>query len=111
MRNTEERLTAVLNRVTELDRQSRRTRAGYLAVMSFAACLLAIVALSAYMPKWTESSANAESSGMAYSASLFAGNGALGYLVIGILAFILGVSVTILCFRLRSAARDKDDTT
>ena len=111
MRNTDERLAAVQNRMAALDRQSRQTRGRWIAAVSVAACLLAIIALSAYMPKWAESSGYVESSGMAYSASLFAGNGALGYLAIGILAFALGVSVTVLCFLLRSQAQDKGDTT
>ncbi|MBE7004859.1 MAG: DUF4179 domain-containing protein [Ruminococcaceae bacterium] len=110
MRNTDERLAAVRDRVAELDRQSRRMRDRYLAAASVAACLLAIVTLSSYMPGWAETSAHTESSGMASAASLFAENGALGYLVIGILAFVLGVSVTVLCFRLRKSARDKDET-
>ncbi len=42
------------------------------------------------------------------AAGLFAENGAFGYLVIGIVAFVLGVSVTVLCFRLRSQAQDKE---
>ena len=31
---------------------------------------------------------------------------ALGYIVIGLLAFLLGVCVTILCFRLRQMSRE-----
>ena len=110
MRNTDERLAAVRDRVTALDRQSRRRRGRWIAVTSVAACLLLIVALSVPMPGWVESSAHAESVGMASAASLFAENRALGYLVIGIFAFLLGVSVTVLCFRLRKSERGKDET-
>ncbi len=52
MRNTDERLAAVRDRMAELDRQSRRTRDRYLAAVSVAACLLVIVTLSVYMPGW-----------------------------------------------------------
>ncbi len=110
MRNTDERLAAVQNRMATLDRQSRQTRGRWIAAVSAAACLLAIVSLSFCMPGWVENSVYAESGGMASAASLFAENGALGYLVIGIVAFVLGVSVTVLCFRLRSGAQDKDQT-
>ncbi len=106
MRNTDERLAAVRDRMAALDRAHDRR----IAVTSVAVCLLAIAALSAYMPGWVASSAYAESGGATFAASLFAENGALGYLVIGILAFVLGVSVTVLCFRLRKSARDKDET-
>lgn len=32
---------------------------------------------------------------------MFGGSATLGYIVIGLLAFVLGVCVTILCFRIR----------
>ena len=34
------------------------------------------------------------------------GGAALGYIVIGLLAFLLGVCVTVLCFRLRQMNRE-----
>lgn len=110
MRNTDERLAAVRNRVAELDRQSRRTRNRWIVATSVAVCLLLIVTLSLSMPGWAENAVRVKNSGMASAASLFAENGALCYLVIGILAFILGVCVTILCLRLRKTSRDKDET-
>ena len=36
------------------------------------------------------------------------GGAALGYIVIGLLAFLLGVCVTVLCFRLRQMNREDD---
>ena len=44
--------------------------------------------------------------GFETAASMYGGSGALGYIVIGILAFLLGVCVTILCFRLRRMDRE-----
>ena len=41
-----------------------------------------------------------------YRQYLNGGGSALGYIVIGILAFLLGVCVTILCFRLRRIDRE-----
>ena len=35
------------------------------------------------------------------AATMFGGSATLGYIVIGLLAFVLGVCVTILCFRIR----------
>ena len=40
-------------------------------------------------------------SGFETAASMYGGGAALGYIVIGLLAFLLGVCVTVLCFRLR----------
>ena len=43
------------------------------------------------------------------AATILGGGTALGYMVIGLLAFILGVCVTILCFRIRQL--DKEEQT
>ena len=48
------------------------------------------------------------SSGFETAASIFHGGAALGYIVIGLLAFLLGVCVTVLCFRLRQMNREDD---
>ena len=47
-------------------------------------------------------------SGFETAASIFHGGAALGYIVIGLLAFLLGVCVTVLCFRLRQMSREDD---
>ena len=39
-------------------------------------------------------------------AALAGGGAALGYIVIGLLSFLLGVCVTVLCFRLRQINRE-----
>ena len=40
--------------------------------------------------------------------SIFHDGAALGYIVIGLLAFLLGVCVTVRCFRLRQMNREDD---
>ena len=45
-------------------------------------------------------------SGFETAASMYGGGAALGYIVIGLLAFLLGVCVTVLCFRLRQMNRE-----
>ena len=40
------------------------------------------------------------------AASMYGGGAALGYIVIGLLSFLLGVCVTVLCFRLRQINRE-----
>ena len=44
--------------------------------------------------------------GFETAASMYGGGAALGYIVIGLLAFLLGVCVTVLCFRLRQMSRE-----
>ena len=38
---------------------------------------------------------------MRESASIFTNNGILSYVIVGLIAFILGISFTIFCFRLK----------
>ena len=42
------------------------------------------------------------------AASIFGGSAVAGYIIIGLLAFVLGVCVTVLCFKLK-AFRKKDE--
>ena len=37
---------------------------------------------------------------------MYGGGAALGYIAIGLLAFLLGVCVTVLCFRIRQLSRE-----
>ena len=43
---------------------------------------------------------------MGMSGSIFSDNGILGFIVVGVLAFLLGICVTVFCFK---TARFKDD--
>ena len=105
MRTTAERLAAAKQRARELERQRRRAR-GILGAGT-AACLAIIVSLALAMPGITEGfSDTALGGGMA--ASIFSGR-SLGYLVVGLLAFALGVCVTVLCIRLRGHEGDSAD--
>ena len=75
--------------------------------MRTAACFAVIVSLALVMPGITEGfSDTALGGGMA--ASIFSGR-SLGYLVVGLLAFALGVCVTVLCVRLRGHEGDSAD--
>ena len=47
--------------------------------------------------------------GFETAASMYGGRDALGYIIVGLLAFLLGVCMTILCFRLRQMERDEKD--
>ena len=106
MRTTAERLAAAKRRARELERQRQRRRVRGLCAGT-AACLVVIVSLALAMPGITEGfSDTALGGGMA--ASIFSGR-SLGYLVVGLLAFALGVCVTVLCVRLRGHEGDSAD--
>ena len=111
MRNTEQRTAAVRARVSELEYDSRWRRNLGISIASVAACLLLILGLSFAMPGLSTQISAVSAADKGAAASMFSGSGAMGYIVIGVVAFILGAVVTLLCIRLRSRNRDKDETT
>lgn len=101
MRSNEERAAAVKRRVRQLEMQRRRRRNLALALSSAAACLAIIAAVSLAMPGMAGRLAVGDYSGYETAASIFGGSAAVGYIAVGLLAFALGVFVTVLCFRLK----------
>ena len=73
-----------------------------------AACLVLLIGASLAMPGIAASIQTGDYSGFETAASMYGGGAALGYIVIGLLAFLLGVCVTVLCFRLRQMHREDD---
>lgn len=73
-----------------------------------AACLVLLVCAALVMPDLTAQIPAGGHSGFETAASIFRSTAALGYIVIGLLALLLGVCVTVLCFRIRQI--DREDT-
>ena len=87
--------------------QGQRRRARGILCAGTAACFVVIVSLALAMPGITEGFSDAALGG-GMAASIFSGR-SLGYLVVGLLAFVLGVCVTVLCVRLRGHEGDSAD--
>lgn len=112
MRTNEERVAAVKSRAARLERKKRLRQKRLLALACACASLAVIVGAALAMPqlqtRWR---------GATYqtTASIFADSAAAGYVLIALLAFALGVCVTVLCFRLRvfheENEEDSDDRT
>ncbi len=73
-----------------------------------AACLAVIVSVSLSMPGILNRIEPRTFFGFETAATILGGNAALGYIVIGLLAFVLGVCVTILCFRIRLMNKEEE---
>lgn len=110
MRSNEERAAAVKRRVAQIERQKRRRKNRIVALSSVAVCLAVIVGASFVMSGISEKRIALDYAGYETAASIFSGGGATGYIIIGLLAFVLGVCVTILCFKLK-VFREKDEET
>ena len=106
MRSHEERIAETKRRIAKMEREKRLRRNTITAASAVAACLALSVGVSFVMPDIAVKIQAGGYAGFETAASIFHGGAALGYIVIGLLAFLLGVCVTVLCFRLRQMNRD-----
>ena len=106
MRSLEERVVETKRRIDKIERAKRRRRNTITMASAVAACLVPLVGVSLAMPGIAANIRSGDYSGFETAASMYGGGAALGYIVIGLLAFLLGVCVTVLCFRLRQMNRE-----
>ena len=108
MRSHEERVAETKRRIAARQREKRLRRNTITMASAVAACLALLIGASLAMPGIAARIQTGDYSGFETAASIFHGGAALGYIVIGLLAFLLGVCVTVLCFRLRQMNREDD---
>ena len=96
MRNTDEQLRQIAPRAEKRKRTSRRTALPEALMVCASLVLIVTAALS--MPNLSGSAAVSQTS---QYGSLILIRPFLGYVIIGVLAFLLGVCITLLCFRLQ----------
>ena len=106
MRSHEERVAETKRRIAQIEREKRLRRNTITMASAVAACLALLIGASLAIPGIAANIQTGDYSGFETAASIFHGGAALGYIVIGLLAFLLGVCVTVLCFRLRQMNRD-----
>ena len=106
MRSHEERVVETKRRIAAMERKKRLRRNTVTMASTVAACLVLLIGASLAMPGIAAKIQTGDYYGFETAASIFHGGAALGYIVIGLLAFLLGVCVTVLCFRLRQMHRE-----
>ena len=106
MRSHEERVAETKRRIAKMEREKRRRRNTITMASAVAVCLVLLIGASLAMPGIAANIQTGDYSGFETAASMYGGGAALGYIVIGLLAFLLGVCVTVLCFRLRQMSRE-----
>ncbi len=106
MRSHEERVAEAKRRIAKTEREKRLRRNTVTMASAVAACLALLIGASLAMPGIAANIQTGDYSGFETTASIFHSGAALGYIVIGLLAFLLGVCVTVLCFRLRQMNRE-----
>ena len=106
MRSHEERIAETKRRIAKIEREKRLRRNTLAMASAVAACLVLLIGASFAMPGIAAKIQTGDYSGFETAASMYGDSAALGYIVIGLLAFLLGVCVTVLCFRLRQMSRE-----
>ena len=106
MRSHEERFAETKRRIAARQRREQRRRSTITMASAVAACLALLVGVCLAMPGIAASIQTGNYSGFETAASMYGGGAALGYIVIGLFSFLLGVCVTVLCFRLRQINRE-----
>lgn len=101
MRTTEERMRLIGKRTAEIRRQEEEKKRRMQDGLCLAACLILVVVIGAFLPGVVSGFSYENVGAMSGAASLVGSSEALGYIVMGMLSFALGVCVTVLLYRLR----------
>ena len=106
MRSHEERVAETKRRIAQIERAKRLRRNTITMASAVAACLVLLIGAALAMPGIAANIQTGDYVGFETAASMYGGGAALGYIVIGLLAFFLGVCVTVLCFRIQQLSRE-----
>ena len=101
MRTTEERMRLIGKRTAEIRRQEEEKKRRVQDGLCLAACLILVVVIGAFLPGVVSGLSYENTGALSGAASLVGSSEALGYIVMGLLSFVLGVCVTVLLYRLR----------
>ena len=101
MRTNEERAGLIQKRTAEIKRERQKKKQRALDTVCIAACLILVVGIGSFMPGLVVGIPGGEVHHASGAASLVGSHAALGYILMGLMAFLLGVCVTVLLYRLR----------
>jgi hypothetical protein len=105
MRNTNDQLAEILKRSDRLvEKKAAMHEAGAYG-LSALACIALMIATVVHLPKALQGITEGGAENIRYG-SLLLKTEYLGYVVIGLLAFLLGVFVTMITLRLREARKE-----
>ena len=101
MRTDEERILKIHSRAKELKEENQRKQSLLITGASALGCIALIIIISLSAASVSDFSV-AEAGAQGMRASMLSGNSALKFVVVGILAFMLGCSFTIFCMKFKN---------
>lgn len=110
MRTNKERQQLIYRRTQELRSKERRKKQCMFSVCSVALCLMLVIGIGSFMPRVVKQASAGNIDYTMGTASMLGHYEALGYICMGVLAFALGVCVTVLLYRLRRVEEHKRRT-
>ena len=109
MRSTDERIVAVQARSRALQRRRNQRRNVVVPAISAVVSAAAIIGCAFIIPGVLDTAPVVPEGTTGAFGSIVASGGMLGFGFIGVLAFCLGVAVTMLCVKLREYSQDEAD--
>lgn len=109
MRSTDERIVELNRRGALVRRQKAARRNRWIAVSGVGASLCLIVLFSYKMPELMGQAAAGGFDYIGTAASVFYQGSTLSYMLIGLLSFVLGSAVTILCHLLHAKTAENQE--
>lgn len=109
MRTNEERVRLIHARTMDIKRKQQKRKQYFIDAVFLAATFLIITILSIQMPVLMKNAVGEQVLHVSGTASLVGSHEALGYILMGILSFLLGVCVTVLLFRLHQRGEWKEN--
>lgn len=107
MRTEQERMELIRNRTLEIRRKEQKRRQRIVDFGCVAACVILIACQGVLMPQVENQQAYTMDGFFPGAASIFGNNSAQGYILMGMICFLLGVCVTVLLYRLHRKNREK----
>ena len=101
MQTNEERIRLIQKRTAEIKQERQRRKQRMADAVCMAVCLLLVTGIGDWMSELTVGTGEESVSHPSGTASMIGSHAALGYIIMGLLAFSLGVCVTVLLYRLR----------
>ena len=96
MRSLDEQMQAIQRRESLLRREEQLRRTVLFSGLSCAVCLALLIGTALNLPSLSQSSSGAP----VYYGTVLLGSSAAGLVLIGVLSFALGISLTLLCLAL-----------
>ncbi len=101
MQSTDERFVAIQDRTKEIEYQKKQRKYRMVMILSTVFCLFLLIGLALSLPNVMNDKTTTVYNNTRDFGSIFSNSGELGYVLIALLAFWLGVSVTLLSISLR----------